>query len=349
MHFPDLKQALSLALAALAALVLWRWGLPVALPFLLGLLVALAAEPLVGLLRRRLPHAAASAVGVTLTLLGLLSLLVLLTAALLRQLTGLADRVPDVVGGLRNSLTSLQGSLQDLTHKAPKELRPMLERTVDGLLTDGGALLDTAVQRLPAAATAVLGYLTDSFLAVGTGCLAAFMFSARLPRLRQKLRVLSDTTPLSKWLPRLRAIRHALWGWLKAQGALCAICFGILLAGFWLLGIRNAPLWAAVIALVDAVPLLGTGTVLIPWALVRLLQGDHVLALGLLAIYAAAFLSRSALEPRLLGKQLGLDPLLTLVSLYAGYRFWGFGGMLLSPIICVVIKEAAAPKETGSG
>lgn len=344
MHFPTLKQALSFSLAALAAVVLWRWGLPVALPFLLGLLVALAAEPLVKLCCRRLPRPAASALGVTVTILALLSLLVLLTAVLLRQLTGLADRMPDVVSTLRGSLNSLQKGLKNLSHRAPKELRPMLERTADNLLEGGGVVLDNVVQRLPAAATAVLGYLTDSFLAVGTACLAAFMFSSRLPRLRQKLRALSADSPIGKLLPRLRAIRGALWGWLKAQGALCAICFGILLMGFWLLGIPNALLWAAIIALVDAVPLLGTGTVLIPWALVQLLQGDHVLAIGLLAIYATTFLSRSALEPRLLGKQLGLDPLLTLVSLYAGYRFWGFGGMLLSPIICVVVKEAAAQK-----
>ena len=341
MHFPDLKQTLSFLLAALAAVVAWRWGVPVALPFLLGLLVALAAEPLVGFFCRRLPRGAASALGVSLTLLALLSLLILLTAVLLRQLTGLADRVPELVGTMRGTLSAVQTSLQTLTHKAPKELQPMLRRTTESLLSSGGTLLDTLVQQLPAAATAVLGYLTDSFLAVGTGCLAAFMFSARLPQLQQKLHCFLDRPPLKNWLPRLQAIRHALWGWLKAQGALCGICFCILLVGFWLLGIRNALLWAAVIALVDAVPLLGTGTVLIPWALVRLLQGDAMFALGLLAIYAAAFLSRSALEPRFLGKQLGLDPLLTLVSLYAGYRFWGFGGMLLSPIICVVLKEAA--------
>lgn len=344
MHIPNLKQALSFTLAALATVVLWRWGLPISLPFLLGLLVALAAEPLVKLLSRRLPRNAACALSVSLALLALLSLLVLLTAILLRKLTGLADRMPEVVSSLRGSLSSLQNGLQSLTRKAPKELRPVLQRTVDGLLTDGGAILDTLVQQLPAAATAVLGCIADSFLAVGTGCLSAYMFSARLPQLRQKLRALSEASPLGKWLPRLRGIRHALWGWLKAQGALCGICFGILLSGFWLLGIDNALLWAAVIALVDAVPLLGTGTVLIPWSLVQLLQGEHAMAVGLLAIYAAAFLSRSALEPRLLGKQLGLDPLLTLASLYAGYRFWGFGGMLLSPIICVVIKEAASSK-----
>ena len=94
-------------------------------------------------------------------------------------------------------------------------------------------------------------WIPDSALSLGTGILSAFMISARLPRLQQKLHGFLDRPPLKNWLPRLQAIRHALWGWLKAQGALCGICFCILLVGFWLLGIRNALLWAAVIALVD--------------------------------------------------------------------------------------------------
>jgi len=343
MSFPAIKKAAALAGAAVAAILLWRFGLPVALPFLLGALVALAAEPLVKLLSRRLSRGLSAAIGVSATLLAVLTVLVLLTALLLRQLTGLTDTVPQVVGTVREGFSTLQDMLNSLSDKAPTDLQPLLHRTVDSVFNDGGSVLDSVLERLPAAASAVLGYVADSFLAVGTGCLAAYMISARLPELRRRLTALPPENPVGKILPRLARIRHALWGWLKAQGTLCLICFGILLAGFWILGIGQPLLWAAVIALVDAVPLLGTGTVLIPWALVSLLQGRQLRALGLLGIYGAAALSRSALEPRLVGRQLGLDPLVTLISLYAGYRFWGFGGMLVSPLLCVVIKEAVTP------
>lgn len=344
MTFPPVRKLILLAAAILGAILLWRWGLPVALPFALGALVALAAEPLVKLLHKKaqLPRGAASAIGVSITLLGLLSLLVLLTALLFRQLTGLTHTVPKVVSTLRTGLGQLQGTLSALSDKAPEDVRPLLQKTVDGVFSDGGAVLDSLLERLPAAATAVLGYLADSFLTVGTACIAAYMISARLPQFRQRLAALSPENPLRKVLPRLKAIRHALWGWLKAQGKLCGITFCILLAGFWILGIRHPLLWAGVTAIVDAVPLLGTGTVLIPWAVVCLLQGQQARALGLACVYLIAMLTRSTLEPRLVGRHLGLDPLLTLVSLYAGYQFWGFGGMLVSPLLCVVLKEAAS-------
>ena len=91
----------------------------------------------------------------------------------------------------------------------------------------------------------------------------------------------------------------------------------------------------------DALPVLGSGTVLLPWALFSLLQGQLPRALGLLATYACAALTRSTLEPRLVGRHLGLDPLVTLACLYLGYRLWGFGGMILSPMLGSIAMELA--------
>ena len=262
----------------------------------------------------------------------------------MKQLTGLSGTLPQLVSTAQNSLNALEDLLYGLSDQAPRSLQPLLQRTVNDLFSDGSSVLDGLLQRLPAAASAVIGYITDSALAVGTGCLAAFMVSIRLPQLKLWLAALEQDSPWYRLISGVKGIGVALWGWLKAQGILCGVSFLILLIGFLLLRLPNAPLLALLVALVDAVSLLGTGTVLIPWALVRLLQSDHRQAIGLLITYAAAMLTRTVLEPRLVGKQLGLDPLLTLICLYAGYYFWGFGGMLLSPVICVVIKEAAIRK-----
>ena len=134
-------------------------------------------------------------------------------------------------------------------------------------------------------------------------------------------------------------MKDALLGWLKAQLRLSAVTFLLASTGFFLLGISNGLLWALLVALVDAFPILGTGTVLVPWSLISFLQGDHLLAFGLLGLYGAAALTRSVLEPRFLGKQLGLDPLVTLMSLYAGYRLWGIGGMLITPMLAVAVTQ----------
>ena len=333
MQFSTIKKITILAAVLLAAAALWKWLLPALIPFLLGTLLALAAEPLVALLGRRLPRGAATGIGVTAALLGMLSLLVLLTALLFRQLGTVTDRIPGLIRTANEGLSSLRASLDALSQRAPEGLRPMLRSTVDRAFESSGTVVESFLQRLPAALSTVLSYLTTSALTVGTGCLAAYMISARLPRLRTAL---GD----APWTHRLLRLRLALWGWLKAQLKLSGVCFLIVTVGLTVLGIPYAPLWSAFIAIVDAVPLLGTGTVLIPWAVVSLVQHRQLQAIGLLILYGITFLTRTALEPRLVGRQLGLDPLLTLAALYVGFLFWGIGGMLLAPLACVVVKEA---------
>jgi len=95
---------------------------------------------------------------------------------------------------------------------------------------------------------------------------------------------------------------------------------------------------------VDAFPVLGTGTILLPWSLICFLQEDTGRAIGLLGCYAVISLSRSILEPKLVGSHLGLDPLAALASIYAGYKLWGLGGLIAAPIIVVLAMQIIRPQ-----
>ena len=98
-----------------------------------------------------------------------------------------------------------------------------------------------------------------------------------------------------------------------------------------ILGVDYPLLFGLIVALVDALPVFGTGTILIPWSLTQFLQNDLRRGIGLLVLYGVAALSRQALEPRLVGKQVGLHPLLTLLALYTGFRAAGVAGMIPLP------------------
>ena len=334
-----IRKYLPLVLCA-GIIVCWQWLLPVALPFLLGASIAFLAEPLTARLSRRLPRGASAGIAVTAVLIGLLTLIVLALSVLVRQLTALAGQVPAQISPAQGSLLSLKETLLSLSARAPKSLRSPLKQGLEGFFSDGGSFVEGALRKLPDAAVEVVALLTDSFLALGTGCIAAYMLASRLPRVRELVTAPPEGSLWARLLPRVKRVKSALFCWLKAQGKLSAVCFSILLAGFLLLGIPWAPLWALLIALVDAVPLLGTGTVLVPWALFSFLQHRTAQGLGLLGIYVTAALTRSILEPRLVGTPLGLDPLISLAAIYAGYLFCGFGGIILAPIRCVAVKEA---------
>lgn len=137
-------------------------------------------------------------------------------------------------------------------------------------------------------------------------------------------------------------LKEAAVGWLRAQGILAAVTAALLLAGFLLLRVKAAPLLAMTIGLLDALPLLGTGAVLLPWALACLLLGEGGRAAGLAALFALTCAVRNLLEPQVVGRQLGLDPLLSLLAVWLGWRLAGLPGMLLAPtalLVLVKLKE----------
>ena len=318
-----------------------RYLFPLVRPFLIGGLLALAAEPAVVFLekRLRLPRFAASGIGVSVTLVLLSCLLVLLAAFLVREVSLLANALPNLEETAQQGLSTLEELLISLADRSPEGVRPMLQRSVSDFFRDGNALMDQLSKRISAIASAALGHVPGSFLTIGTAILSGFMLSARFRRIREGIRNYLTKAPLQKYMQPLKGIRSAIFGWLYAQLKLSAMSFLIVLTGMLLLKIPYAPLWALLIALVDAVPILGTGTILLPWSLVSLVQGNPLRAIGLLITYLVSMLSRTVMEPRLIGKQLGIDPLITLMALYAGYRIWGIGGMLLAPVLCVAGME----------
>lgn len=337
---------LRILLVILGGYLAIRYLLPILLPFLIGTVLALAAEPPVKFLcsRFRLPRGVAAGIGVTMTFCALLTFVLLLCGLLVREVRTLVGILPDLSGSIRAGMDSLSGWLLNLTAGAPPAIRGTLTRNVTEFFSDGSALLDRATAFLLDLASGILSHVPDSFLGLGTAVISSFMISAKLPVLR-KFWVSQDVTqklhPLAAALRRLKA---TLGGWLKAQLKLSSVTFLIAMAGFFFLRIPHAPLWALLVALVDTFPILGSGTVLIPWSLVCFLQGDRMQAFGLLGIYAIAALGRSVLEPKFVGKQLGIDPLVTLISLYAGYKLFGFAGMILAPMTAVTITQLLQPK-----
>lgn len=332
-----LNSLISIAAGALGIWIFIQYGLPVLLPFLLGAALALAAEPPVRLMERKLhlPRFLAAGIGVTAVFVLLIALATILIALIIREAGQLSRIMPQLADAARQGLSSLENWLLSLAANAPDGIQPVLENTVVSLFSGSGATMDRFADRLLGVAAGVFSWIAGSALTVATAVLAAFMISARLPILRQAAARRLPSVWKERYLPALKELKTGLLGWLTAQLKLSGITLAQLLVGFWLLRIPYAPIWALVVALVDAFPVLGTGTVLIPWSIICLLQGQTIRGAGLFGLYAVVWLVRSILEPRLLGKELGLDPLLTLLAVYAGYKLLGLPGMILSPMLAV--------------
>ena len=339
MSLSTFKKPLLILLAVGGAWFAVRFLLPLVLPFLLGGLLALAAEPAVsfGVRKMHMSRRLSACLGVTATLLMLAAVLSVVMAVLVKELGHLAGGLPDVRAGV----TVLEDWLLSLADRAPEGIRALAQRSVLSVFDDGTALMHQVESRLPGMLTTVVSGVGSSVVGAGTGLLSAFLISIRLPKLRQSMGEKLPKSWQEKWTPMITKLKDGAVGWCKAQGKLLLVMWGVVSFGFLLIGITYGPMWALVVALVDAVPILGTGIVLVPWGIVRLLQGDNLQAIGLFCTYGAAVITRTVLEPKMVGHQLGLDPLVTLVAVYVGFRLWGIPGLLLTPILLSVLKSFA--------
>ncbi len=299
------------------ALGAWAFGallLPVLLPFFIGLAVSLLAEKPVRLLQTRahVPRSLASGLCVLLLFGLLFGGLFFLCRLLCAEAADLARQLPRLAENLAPLFEKLKSRLLALAERLPDGLGTGLRAGVEEFFKTGAGFGTKLYETLFSWASGIIGRLPDAVLFAVTAILSSFMLSGELPAIR---------------------------GWLRAQLKLMGITFLILNAGLLLLRVRYPVLAALVITVVDALPVFGTGTILIPWALALFLQGETKTGIGLVILYGAAALSRQALEPRLVGKQVGLNPVLTLLALYTGYRLLGVGGMIVFPIAAMLFKQ----------
>ena len=144
--------------------------------------------------------------------------------------------------------------------------------------------------------------------------------------------------------PLWRRLRRLGRRYLRACLLLGLFTFLQMFIGLAILSVPYAFLLSLLIAVVDFLPLLGTGIILIPWAAVSLLMGEVRLGIGLLVLYVVSSVVRQILEPRLIGQGLGLHPLLSLFAMYAGLRLLGVPGMILAPLLVSAAREAGGGK-----
>lgn len=335
----------------IGGLVLGVTVLPLLLPFLLAYLLALAADPGVNALgrRTRLPRWLRSGLCVTAVFLALGAVLWFFCQVIWGELLRLVRQLPELLHQIQPALTELRQSLEAMARRAPDALSEPLIRWIGELFAGGAGLLESLYGFLSGLVSGVVTGVPKLFVGTVTTVIAAYMTSAALPQVKDWL---CRHLPAS-WQEGLRRVRDrsraVFGGWCRAQAKLILLVFAILTLGLWILGVEFPLLFGGLIAVLDALPILGTGTVLIPWALLSFLRDSSGLGFGLLALYAVTAAARSVLEPHLVGRQLGLPPLATLMAFYIGYRLFGVAGMVLSPLAAVLVWQLCGKDRLSQG
>lgn len=142
----------------------------------------------------------------------------------------------------------------------------------------------------------------------------------------------------------IREITQSLGAYLKAEITLVFVSFAISLVGFYIfmlagLNVKYPLLVALLIAFVDALPILGSGTIMVPWAIILALDGDITLGISITILWIIMCVVRQVIEPKVVSNRLGIHPIFTLIAMYTGFKLVGVIGMLVGPVILIIIKS----------
>lgn len=341
-----LRLGIRLILALTVLLVLVRfgpWALSLFAPFLLAAGVAWMLNPAIKWLHKKLGWSR-----------NFLSLLLILLAfavlfGLLWWLTaGIVSEVLELTKDWESVALSLQGVWERLVNtfaQAAALLPDSVEETLLGFVDSFFQWLETVVPtllsfagaRLTGMATRLPSFAVSTIVFV----MASYFLSAEWPSLRYRAASSLPNGPRFFLSQVKRAATAGFGGYLRAQFLLSVGVFFILLFGFMLIQQDYALLLALglalVLAVLDFIPVVGAGTVMVPWAFIDLFTGSFRHAVGLMVVWGIIVLFRRVAEPKVLGGQTGLSPILSLVGVYVGMKLGGVLGMILGPVVCLVV------------
>lgn len=330
------KQALHNCLLLLAAILFcflfFKYLFPIFLPFFIGWLFSLLFNPLADRLSRyHIPRGISALLGILLVfaVLGLLGFWS--GNSILHRIREFSENLPYYTALAESRLTAFWDSFDVLVEKLP----PVLQTAADDFQKDFTGILLSLLKNSDGDSFSSLPHF---FIGFFVALLSAYFLTKDRDAVRQAytthlLPLLGDSVHTTK-----QELKASVWGYVKTQFILMGITFAMTITALLLLGSPYALLLSICISVIDALPFFGSGFFLWPGALIHFVMGNPTLAVGYLALYGAIQVMRQIMQPKILGTQIGLHPLLTLFSMYFGFRCVGVLGLILGPIIAVILK-----------
>ena len=331
---------------ATAAFIVIGWNLlRFLMPFVIGWIIAAIASPLVNWLEKRLKivKKLGSALIVIFVLAAIVLALYFGISRLAAEISSLIQNFPEMYAqlesGLRQSGDTLSGSFERL----PSGIQNGWNTAVENLDQYMGNLVSNISEPTVTAAGNIAKQVPSYLISFLVSILSAYFFIVQREEVLNWMKRVSPESVQKRMTLVIDNLRYAVGGYFKAQFKIMAIVFVILLIGLGMLGTGYFVLVAFLIAFLDFLPFFGTGTAMIPWAVYKFFMGDYKMTVALVVIYVITQAVHQLLQPKLVGDSVGLNPLVTLILLYIGYRMGGILWMILAvPIGMVLINMCQA-------
>ena len=308
-------------------------------PFVTGWIIALIASPFVRFFEEKVKiKRKAGSAFVIIVVIGLVVLVLYLAGSkLAEEIMGLISSLPALWESAENDFSEIGNNLDVIYRKLPTDV----QNSIMGILEQIGSYVGDVFGKISTPTITAVGNFAKQLPAIIIGIIMALLSSYFFVAERNMIAGwFRKNVPLSiqtRYDIIRRSLVKAVGGYLKAQLRIEVWMYLLLLIGLTFLQVNYAVLIALGIAFLDLLPFFGTGTVMVPWAIIKILSADYKMAIGLLIIWGVGQLVRQIIQPKIVGDSIGMPPIPTLFLLYIGYKLSGVIGMIVAVPIGLIV------------
>lgn len=325
-------------IAAVLAYFVMKYAIGWFFPFIIGFIVALIVQKPVDFLtvKTRLPRTFWALTAVILFFVITIALVVLPCISIYNGIGGFANWIAKQMPTIKEEIASLGDGLDNLIAKLPESMEEPLMDYPNKLIEGATNLITKFASGL---AKGIITHLPNALLTTVITLVASCFTTVYYKKIKTFVLYQFDDKKQQLMIKIKSILIENVLKMLGGYILILFITFLELFFGFLILRVPYAGIVALIIAVFDILPVVGTGTILIPWFFIDLALGKTGEAIGLLILFVVITIVRNILEPKIIGERIGLFPLVTLISMYVGLRLFGIYGMLLLPLTIVVLIQ----------
>ena len=302
------------------------------LPFVIGWILAMIANPLVRFLERRvkLVRKHSSMIIVIAVLAGLIGLIYLIGSKLILEGAAFAKDLPAIIESAAEEVRQAMGRFEGVFLRFPEEIRTTIYQVTENVDDYVGMIIQKLTPTTVSAAGSVAKSIPNILVYSVVVVLSSYFFIVERDGILRFWMKYMPEGAVRYYDFLKKDVKKLIGGYFLAQFRIMFVVALILAAGLFVLQVKYSLLWAVLIAIPDFLPVSRTGPLLIPRAVLKVISGEYAFAAGLALIYVLTQVVRQIIQPKIVGDTIGLSPLTTLLFLYLGYRWAGLGGMILA-------------------
>jgi len=311
-------------------------------PFLIAFIISLIIEPMIKKVMKftNLTRKVSAIITLIIVFMVIMGLLISGITSLITEASNILENLNNNMEDISNRVSNLINRFRIDNIKIPEQLKMIIQNGLKDLTKEGTNMAQRALTNILNTVT----HIPKLMIYIGITIVSTYFVCTDKMYILDQIEHHLPRNWVNKFGYKLRKVIASLGDYLKAEGILILITFTIVLIGLVIfnlieLNVKYPLVIALFIGFVDALPILGAGTVMLPWAVISAFNGDIRLAISLIVLYVIIIVIRQLIEPRIISSHIGIHPIFTLIAMYTGFKIFGVIGMFIGPIILIILKN----------